>query len=92
MEKLFHRFIGIEKEDEKGNKKYADSVEMEKGTIYNKKESEEEKELDEDKIVDAIKKLKLGKASGIDGIPLKIWRYGGIEARRWLVDLLTRTM
>lgn len=40
---------------------------------------EKEKELSEEKIDDVVKRMKLGKAAGIDGIPK---RPGGLEAQR----------
>ncbi|KMQ96026.1 rna-directed dna polymerase from mobile element jockey-like protein [Lasius niger] len=55
-----------------------------------KKKSEEEKLLEEEEIVEAVKKMKIGKAAGIDGIPLEAWKYGGMEVRRRLVNLINQ--
>lgn len=43
------------------------------------KEQEEEKELKDEEIVDAAKRMKMGKAAGVDGIPMEAWRFGGEE-------------
>jgi len=48
----------------------------------------EEEELEEEEIVEAIRKMKIGKAAGIDGIPYEAWRYGGMTIRNGLVDLI----
>lgn len=46
--------------------------EREKESI--EKEQEEEKKLEEEKIARAVKKMKLVKVAGIDGIPIETWR------------------
>jgi len=33
-------------------------------------------------------RIKLGKAAGIDGIPMEAWKYGGTAVRSGLMDLL----
>ncbi|KMQ86480.1 hypothetical protein RF55_14524 [Lasius niger] len=47
-----------------------------------KRKSKEEKLLEEEEIVEAVKKMKIEKAAGIDGIPLEAWKYGGTEREK----------
>ncbi|XP_071582471.1 uncharacterized protein [Temnothorax nylanderi] len=47
-----------------------------------------EMELQEEEIVRAVRNMKLGKAAGVDGIPMEAWLYGGAAVRRALTDLL----
>lgn len=49
-----------------------------------------EEELQDEEIERAIKNMKMGKAAGIDRIPMEAWRYAGIAVRRGLIDLLRR--
>lgn len=42
-----------------------------------------EEEISKDEIKEAIKKIKEGKATGIDGIPGEAWKYGGEETMEW---------
>jgi len=51
-------------------------------------ERKEEEELSAEEIIEAIKKMKLGKAAGIDGISMEAWRYGDTAVRSGLMDLL----
>lgn len=48
----------------------------------------EEKELKEVEVRRAIKKMKLGKAAGSDGIPMEAWKYDGQRVWRRLMNLL----
>lgn len=40
-------------------------------------ENQEEGDLEEDEIRNAIKKLKIKKTVGVDGIPMEAWKFGG---------------
>jgi len=51
-------------------------------------EWEEEEEINGEEIIEAVKRIKLGKAAGIDGIPMEAWRYGDTAVRSGLMDLL----
>jgi hypothetical protein len=44
---------------------------------------EEERELSRKEIKEALKKMKEGKAMGIDGILGEAWKYGGEELEKW---------
>lgn len=53
---------------------------------------EKEKDIDRGEMERAIKKLKDGKASGVDsgkdlkmdGIPAEVWKYGGENLEKWI--------
>ncbi|XP_024872374.1 uncharacterized protein LOC112454952 [Temnothorax curvispinosus] len=47
-----------------------------------------DRELQEEEIVRAVRNMKLGKAAGVDGIPMEAWLYGGAAVRGGLIDLL----
>lgn len=49
---------------------------------------EEEQELTVNEINRALKKIKLKKAAGIDGIPMEAWIFGGGSVRKRIVTLL----
>lgn len=51
-------------------------------------ERQKEEELGNSEIEDAVKRMKIKKASGIDGIPIEAWLYAGKGVRRSLVKLL----
>ena len=53
-------------------------------------EEEREEEINRGEIREAIKKLKEGKASGIDEIPNEIWKYGGEEIEEWTWNFCNR--
>ncbi|XP_020298973.1 uncharacterized protein LOC109863175 [Pseudomyrmex gracilis] len=44
----------------------------------------EEKEIGGEEIKRAIKKVREGKACGIDGIPGEVWKYGGDDMESWI--------
>lgn len=46
--------------------------------------------LEEKEIWKAIRKLKIKKAAGVDGVPMEAWRYAGNTLWKRLVDLLTQ--
>lgn len=48
------------------------------------REDGEEEEIRREDIKGIIKKLKEGKAAGLDGIPNEAWRYGGEEVKDWV--------
>lgn len=65
---------GVEKEED--NNRIEDSKVRTDKDIENKKEEyEKNKNLEEDEIAKAVKKLKIRKVSGINGIPSEAWRY-----------------
>jgi hypothetical protein len=45
--------------------------------------------IHEAKIREALKRMKGGKAMGLDGIPIEVWRYLGARAIVWLTSFLT---
>ncbi|XP_067212233.1 golgin subfamily A member 6-like protein 6 [Linepithema humile] len=47
-------------------------------------EGEEEEKISRKEIKEAIKKLRNGKAMGVDGIPGKAWKYGEEEVEEWV--------
>ena len=53
-------------------------------------EAEEEKELEEEEIGKAVLRLKLGKAVGIDSIPMEAWRFGGEAIKKGLVEVIRK--
>ncbi|XP_011641707.1 cilia- and flagella-associated protein 251-like [Pogonomyrmex barbatus] len=70
-----------------GGEEVEEERESERGKI--KEEKQVERELKTEEIAEAVKKLKKGKAAGIDGIPMEAWKYGGGKVKRRLADLLT---
>jgi hypothetical protein len=68
-----------------------EETEVENGSkVIHIQEAEQiERELEVEEIVEAVKKLKKGKAAGIDGILMKAWKYEGGKVKKRLVDLLT---
>jgi len=50
----------------------------------------EERDIGEEEIKRAIRRLGKGKASGIDGIPGEVWKYGGEEIERWAGEFCNR--
>lgn len=53
-------------------------------------ETGKEKELEEEEIYAAVRKMKLKKAAGIDGIPMEAWRFGGEAIKKGFLDLIKR--
>lgn len=51
---------------------------------------EEGEELEKEEIRQAVLKMKLKKAAGIDGIPMEAWRYGEETIRNGLIDILNQ--
>lgn len=47
-----------------------------------------ERQMEEEEIWDAIKKLKKRKAVGVDGIPMEAWKFGRGTVKEKLVELL----
>jgi len=67
-----------------------DGVEVEaatEGTVAEENEKVEEG-IEEEEIKKALKKMKMKKAAGIDGIPMEAWRYAGKELWMELVELI----
>jgi len=52
------------------------------GKENNKEQEEQEEKLEEDEIRIAVMKMILKKVSGIDGIPMEAWRFGGIVVKK----------
>lgn len=44
----------------------------------------EEEKISKEEVNEAIKKIKDGKAKGMDGIPREAWKYGGRELKEWI--------
>jgi len=44
----------------------------------------EEKEISKEEIRLVIRKMKDGKAAGLDGLPGEVWKYGGEEMIEWI--------
>lgn len=69
---------------------------MEERVVRKKKGEEEEgveeekEEISKEKIGEAIRNIKDGKAAGIDEIPNEIWKYGGTELEEWVWDFCNR--
>lgn len=60
------------------------SVQSSKRNEGGGKEKVREKELNRAEIRKTIKRLKNGKAAGIDGIPEKLWNYGREDLEKWM--------
>jgi len=37
-----------------------------------------------------MKSMKDGKAAGGDGIPVEVWKYGGVELKKWVYNICVR--
>lgn len=61
-----------------------------RGNKWGSREGDGEERIGRGEILEAIKRLKDGKAAGIDGILEKVWRYGGEDLERWVEELLDR--
>lgn len=78
---------GTEEIDEEEKKRWEkEKVEREK-TESTEEMIDKGKELEEEEIVEAVKKMKLGKVAGIDGIPFEAWRYGEMAIREGLIKI-----
>lgn len=55
-----------------------------------KKEHMEKKRVEEEEICRAVRKMKKGKATGIDGIQMEAFIYGGREIRKRVIELITK--
>lgn len=51
---------------------------------------DEEKVISGEEIEEAVRKIKEGKAVGIDGVPGEGWKYGGKEVRDWIEEFCNR--
>lgn len=47
-------------------------------------------ELEEEKIRNAVIKIKMGKIAGIDGIPMEAWKYGGEAIKKGLIEIIKK--
>lgn len=56
----------------------------------NEKEGDEEEEISVGEIKKMMKKIKDGKAAGIDGVPAEVWKYGGEKMEEWLWKFCNR--
>lgn len=52
--------------------------------------TEEEKDLEKDEIGNAVIRMKLEKAVGIDSIPMEAWRYGGNVIKNGLIKVIRK--
>lgn len=59
-----------------------------RGEKHERYEQEEERELEEGEIAEAVMRMKIGKAAGIDGIPMEALRFCGSAVKGCLVDLI----
>lgn len=55
-----------------------------------KREMTEEDEMSREEVRKAINKVKVGKATGSDGIPGEVWKYGGDRLEEWLWRFCSR--
>lgn len=46
-------------------------------------EQDRERQISKGELKEAVKRMKDGKAEGIDGIPSEAWKYGGEELEEW---------
>lgn len=74
-------------QDEEGRKDTRNQEGEEEGPMEEVYQMMEE-ELGEEEIRQAMMKLKLKKAAGIDGIPMEAWRFAGAMVKKGLVDIL----
>lgn len=51
---------------------------------------DEEKVISGEEIEEAVRKIKKGKATGIDEVPGEGWKYGGKEMRDWIEEFCNR--
>lgn len=49
-----------------------------------------EEDISKKKVKGVLRKLKDGKAAGIDEVPGKGWRYGGEDLERWIWEFYNR--
>jgi len=61
-----------------------------KGTGGEGREGKEEKRISREEVRRAIRKIKEGKACGIDGIPGEVWKFGGNEIENWVWEFSNR--
>lgn len=78
----FKKLLEGTDEEEDGNQQ------GERMTSSVREHNEIEKEIEEAEIYQAISRTKKGKAAGIDGIPIKVWIFGGYTIREGFVDLV----
>lgn len=64
--------------------------EDEKGTSIGRMEVGEIKELEDEEVYAAVRKMKLKKAAGIDGIPMEVWCACSDAVKRGFLDLIKR--
>lgn len=51
---------------------------------------EEERDLNEEEIYNAIKRLKLKKAAGIDELPMEVWKFGGSSVIKGIKEVINK--
>lgn len=51
---------------------------------------EEERDLNEEEIYNAIKRLKLKKAAGIDELPMEVWKFGGSSVIKGIKEVIKK--
>jgi len=80
-------------EKEEWSRHFMELLEGEETEVKQGKRTEEvrrdmEKEIEAGEVRRAIKKLKVKKAAGVDGIPMEAWKYAGPELVKELVNLI----
>lgn len=53
-----------------------------------RKEEDTGQDIEEEEIITAMKRMKMKKAPGIEGIPMEAWCHGGTTVRKGLVELI----
>lgn len=63
---------------------------VERGNKRGSREGDEEERIGRGEILGELRRLKIGKAAVIDGIPGDVWKYEGEELERWAEKLLDK--
>ena len=63
---------------------------MDKTSILLDENREFMRRIQKSKVVGALKKMKLKKVVGPDGIPIEVWRYLGTIGVSWLTNLFNK--
>lgn len=84
-ERYFKTLLGEKeetgKEEEKEKEPYEEKTrkEGEKERIISEEEEKEREELEDNKILQVIRKMEKKKAAGVDDIPMEAWIHGGTD-------------
>lgn len=82
--KHFQKLLEGIKEDGKKSQGYRKESEGVRG------EEDCEEEVEDREIHKAMKRMKKGKAAGVDGIPMEAWLYGGSTIKEGLVEIINQ--